>query len=368
MADLRKLAPQSERATHLVVVVHYGPDAPTWKVAGQNHFFEIYQSACEILGANRVTLFETHANDPDFEWHARLLRTIATTQATHVIGQIEQDPNKGNQWSWDVVVSALAQSWDGVFLGVMWDSAFPWLRTRARRLGKLMPTLMIVELCEPITGMARAGRVEVGPCTMPMSEASVQAILERTQDVSKSHDVTFIGALYDYRVELIDQLRALGIDVAVNPHRPDQTRDYAESRANQPSYLDYMAGIAGSELTINFSLASGGPHEQYKIRVQEAALVGTICLTDDQDRTRHFFDHGQYAYFEDIHDLPTVIARVLADRDQLRINQIAAQRRALELATTDFWGRIEIGLEQRGLRSLMPVHAPAEPNGTTPRF
>jgi len=53
MADLRTLAPQSERATHLVVVVHYGPDAPTWKVAGQNHFFEIYQSACEILGANR---------------------------------------------------------------------------------------------------------------------------------------------------------------------------------------------------------------------------------------------------------------------------------------------------------------------------
>lgn len=368
MTDLRSLIPIGNRSTHLVVVVHYGPDAPTWKIAGQNHFFEIYQSACEILGADKVTLFETQSNDLDFEWHGRLLQTIAESQATHVIGQIEQDPNKGNQWSWDVVVSALSKSWDGVLIGVMWDSAFPWLRIRARRLGQLMPNLLIVELCEPITGLARSGRVEVGPCTMPMSEVSVRAILERTSGIKKKYDVTFIGALYDYRVELINQLRDLGIDVAVNPHRPDQTRNYDESRANQPTYLDYMAGIAASEITINFSLASGGPHEQYKIRVQEAALVGTMCLTDDKDRTRHFFGPGQYAYFEDVKNLPNVITRLLSDREQLQINQKAAQQRALELATTDFWGRIEIGLQQRGLRSLVPIQAPPEPDGVNPRF
>ena len=76
-----------------------------------------------------------------------------------------------------------------------------------------------------------------------------------------------------------------------------------------------MAGLARSELTINFSLANGGPHEQYKIRVHEASLVGCICLTDDGDRSRHFFAPNEYQFFPSVEALPDLIAARLADRE-----------------------------------------------------
>jgi hypothetical protein len=166
------------------------------------------------------------------------------------------------------------------------------------------------------------------------------------------HQVSFIGALYDYRVDLINALRADGFDVVVNPHRPDTTTDYLESRTNQPTYLDYMAGLAQSELTINFSLASGGPHEQYKIRVQEASLVGTLCLTDDKERTRLFFEPDEYRFFESIASLEEVVASTLGDSEKLSLNQEAAKSRAHMLAERDFWGKINETLILRGLRSL----------------
>lgn len=361
LTDLDVRLRASAQDTHLVVVPHFGPDAPTWHVAGQNHFFEVWRSAQEILGEDRVTLVGVDPSEPPAHWHRRLLETVADTKATHLIAQIETDPNRPDAWSWDVVTSSLAKNWRGAFIGVMWDSAFPWLRFKARHLGTLMPNLLIAELCEPMSGLVARGRYEVGPMTMPFSQASVAAIDTYVADAPKLYQLTFIGALYDYRVELIEHLRAAGVDVAVNPHRTDVTRDYMESRTNQPKYLDYMRGLAQSEMTLNFSLASGGPVEQYKIRVQEASMVGCLCLTDDVDRTRHFFAPNEYAYFPSLDSIPGIVTERLSDIPRLRADQAAARARAHELARTDFWGRIDEGLRLRGLPLLTGLVPPPEP-------
>ena len=358
---LKQSSENPQRELHVVVVPHYGPDAPTWHVAGQNHFFEIYQSLVEILGQDRVTLFGTHESDPDFAYHRGLLQKIIDTKATHVVGQIESDPNKGEQWSWDIPMSVLAQHWDGVFIGVMWDWAYPWLRTRAQRLARINPKLLVAELCQPISGLTVKGRIEAGPMTMPLSRTTTEAILERVTGAEKKYDLTFIGALYDYRVDLIDKLREHGVNVAVNPHRPDITTDYLESRTNQPTYLDYMYGLAQSRLTINFSAAAGGPGRQYKIRLQEAALAQCLCLTDDTDGTPHFFAPDEYAYFTDVSDIESVAEKALEDPALLQSRARSAQVRAIELAHTDFWGRIENALRARGLRELTGITPPAEP-------
>ena len=350
------------RELHVVVIPHYGPNAPTWHIAGQNHFFEIYQSLVEILGADRVTLCATDSSDPDFAYHTHLLEEIIRTRATHVVGQIETDPNKGDHWSWDIPMTLLNEYWNGVFIGVMWDWAYPWLSVRAKRLARINSQLLVAELCQPISGLTVKGRVEAGPMTMPLSRATTDAILERISGAEKIYDLTFIGALYDYRVQLIDQLRSDGVNVAVNPHRPDVTTDFMESRVNQPSYLDYMYGLAQSQLTINFSAAAGGPGEQYKIRLQEAALARCLCLTDDKEGTKHFFYPDQYGFFDNVSLLEEVVKKSLSDPIELRQRQLAAQERALELAHTDFWGRIEAALQARGLRSLTGVSAPAEPS------
>jgi hypothetical protein len=234
----------------------------------------------------------------------------------------------------------------------MYDSAFEWLQLKTKRIGKIYPRVLYVDICEPITGYVVPGRPEVGPVTMPMSQASVNRINEYVSGLEKVHQVSFIGALYDYRVDLINALKSDGFDVVVNPHRPDTTVNYLDSRTNQPTYLDYMAGLARSELTINFSLASGGPHEQYKIRVQEASLVGTICLTDDRERTRLFFEPNEYRFFESISSIEKVVESTLSDPNQLANDQNAAKKRAQALAKTDFWGKINETLDVRGLRIL----------------
>ena len=167
--------------------------------------------------------------------------------------------------------------------------------------------------------------------------------------VEKVHDVSFIGALYPYRVELIESLRSRGINVAVNPHRADQTTDFESSRANQPTWIEYMQGLASSHMTINFSRSSAGPYEQLKTRVIEAGLAGTYLLTDDQDRTRLFFPPDEFSTFNSVEDLPDLIESLLSDRADLDARARRAQVRARELAVTNFWSGIDQGLVARGL-------------------
>jgi len=343
---------------HLVVVVHHGPDVPNWHVAGGNHFYEVNQSAIEALGADRVTLFAVAADEPTSTWQERLVRTVAAVGATHLIAQIEVDPNQHAEWNWDVVLPVLSRYWAGSTIGLMYDSAYEWLRIRAHRLARQTDRFLIAELCQPMDGFVRPGQYEVGPMTMPLSQQSVAAIDERVAGLTKDYDVSFIGALYDYRIEMLDRLTAAGVDVAVNPHRADAPATFEASRTNQPTYLDYMAGLARSRMTINFSLANGGPHEQYKIRVHEAALVGCIPLTDDGDRTRHFYAPGEYGFFPSLAGLPEVVAARLADPEQLAVDQQAARERAHALSRSDFWGRIEVGLRRRGLPRLTGMTPP----------
>lgn len=348
------------RPVHLVVVPDAGPGAPTWQVAGGNLFFEVYQSAVEVLGPDRVTLLAVRPEETEAEWHARLLDTLAETRATHVIAQIEADPEHTDRWSWDVVARVLDHSWDGVLVGVMYDSAYAWLQTRARRLGRLLPSLLLADLCVPMDGFVAPGRYDVGPLTMPFSQASIRAVDEHVRGMPKRHEVTFIGTLYEYRVELLEPLRALGLDVVINPHRPGAQAD-EESSPARTSYLDYMAALAQSEVTINFSLARGGPAEQYKIRVHEASLVGCLCLTDDRHRSQGFFAPSEYGRFTTLESMGPMVVECLSDRAALRERQAAARERAHVLSRTDFWGRIEVGLERRGLPALTGLRPPPPP-------
>jgi hypothetical protein len=192
-------------------------------------------------------------------------------------------------------------------------------------------------------------RTEVGPVNMPMSQVSLDLLDHEIGNVEKLYDVSFIGALYPYRVEMIETLRARGIDVVVNPHRNDETHDFLSSTNNQPSWLQYMQGLGSSHMTINFSRSSAGPFEQLKTRVIEAGLAGTYLLTDDKDRTRLFFPPDEFSTFDSVDDLPDLIESLLRDRTDLDVRARRAQVRARELAVTDFWTRIDAGLRVRGL-------------------
>ena len=358
IADLQACA--SDRPSHLIVVPPEGPGHESWRAGTRNFYYEAAQSAREKFGVEKVTVFAVDSNEHAENWHVRLIKLAHEIGATHIITHIESDPSSNNlAWTWDVLWSELAPRWDGCLMGVMFDSSFTWITNKSRRLAIMSPNFLVVDICMPMDNSMVSGRSEVGPVNMPVSRESLQLIDDRIEGLPKLYDVSLIGALYPDRVEALDRLRASGLRVAVNPHRNDETRNLQDSRDNQPSYLDYMAGLAQSEMTINFSRSSAGPFEQMKTRVIEAALAGTLLLTDDQDRTRLFFKTDEeYAYFNSPPDLPEVVQTLMKDPVKLGRMQLQAQQRAREVADTSFWGGIEAGLRKRGLPVLCPGELP----------
>ena len=348
------LALALDRTAHVVVVPQEGRAFESFAAGTRNFYYEAAQSLREILGRDSVSVCHVAPGETSETWHARLIDLVQSVGATHVIGHVESDPGQSNApWSWDSLWSELSSVWDGVLLGVMFDSSFRWLAAQSRLLARISDRFLLVDICIPMDGRMIRGRPEVGPVNMPISQESLTLVSERLDDVTPLFDVSFIGTMYPYRVELVEKIRNLGVSVAVNPHRADTAEDFASSRHEQPSWLDYMAGLASSRMTLNFSQSSAGPFEQLKTRVLEAMVAGTMLLTDDRDRTSRFFiPELDYGYFRNVRDLPLVITKFMSDSE--RITQISAAGliKASDIAPRGFWCAIDSGLHRRKLYSL----------------
>ena len=129
----------------------------------------------------------------------------------------------------------LSKIWNGVLLGVMFDSAFRLITLQSSELARISERFVLVDICMPMDSVLVKGRPEVGPVNMPISNETLSVIDERIQYLPKLYDVSFIGALYPYRVQLLDEMRDHGANVAVNPHRKDVATDFESSRAQQPT-------------------------------------------------------------------------------------------------------------------------------------
>lgn len=347
------------RPSHVIVVPEEGPGFDSWRPGTRNFYYEAAQVIREDLGADKVTIVGVEPGEPPAQWHERLIRAAVETRATHILTHIENDPGSSQaSWTWDALWSQLSQRWDGALLGVMFDSAFKEVRAKSRRIARISENYVVVDICMPMDGSMRRGRPEVGPVNMPVCRESLALIDDHISALPKLYDVSFIGALYPYRVELLDALRARGVRVAVNPHRPDVTSTFHESRTNQPSFIDYMAGLKQSHMTINFSRSSAGPYEQLKTRVLESALAGCLLLTDDKDRTRMFFTaEDEYGYFASPDDIPDLVESYLSHPDRLSRAQQSFERTARDFAFTGFWSAIDACLERRGLQGVYPREA-----------
>ncbi len=342
------------RPPHVVVVPQEGYAFDSFRAGTRNFYWEAWRNLAEDLGEPSVSVFNVDPGEDPAVWHGRLLDHVRDVRATHVITHIESDPGSAAQsWTWDDAWGLLASQWDGVLLGVMFDSAFEWIAAKARLLARMSPRFMVVDICMPMDGSMVRGRPEVGPVNMPVSRESLALVDARLDGVTPSYDVSFIGVMYPYRMELVSRLQALGVSVAVNPHRADGASDNVSTRVDQPSWLDYMAGLRSSRMTLNFSQSSAGRFEQLKTRVIEATLAGTLLLTDDIDRTRRFWvPEQEYGFFRAVDDAPAVVDAWLADPARLAAAAAAGEARARALAHTDFWGGIEAGLRRRGLPAV----------------
>ena len=340
------------RTPHIVIVPLEGPSTAEWGPARGNYFYEVFRTAVELFGEDSVSVVDADSSS-DRPWADTVAEHLEASGATHMIAHVERDPGKTEDWNWDRVWSSVANHWDGVFIGVTFDSGFRLIRMKARRLARISKSFVCLDICVPMDSRLVKGRIEVGPVPLVQSRQTQELLLARIHDEPKDVDVSFIGALYPYRVELVERLKANGVNVVVNPHRQDATTDLESSRTNQPSWLDYMAGLARSQMTLNFSLASSGSDEQLKWRVMEATLAGTLLLTDDHVRTSEFFVRGEeFDEFSSPGDLVEVVESWLAEPDRLFAAQHRAQAKAFDLAHSEFWNRIESTLLRRELPEL----------------
>ena len=345
--------PFADRPPHIVVVPQEGPQFESWRPGTRNFYFEAFQTARELFGEESVSFLDVAPGESTDTWQRHLTEMLGDLRATHVVTHIEHDPGSPEEWTWDTAWNRITGQWDGVLLGVMFDSAFPVVTMKSRRIARMSPNFVAVDICTSMDDVLIKGRSEVGPVTMPMSRLSSDLVMKRIEGLHPTHDVSFIGVMYPYRVELVERLRAEGVDVAVNPHRVDFAEDPASSRSEQPGWLDYMAGLASSRMTINFSRFSVGDAEQLKTRVIEATLAGTLLLTDDRNSTRLFFTpEKEYGYFSDISALPQVIESWNGRPEALDAARRSAQAKAVEIGARDFWERINSGLKVRHLPSV----------------
>jgi len=348
------------RPPHVVVVPQEGRAFDSFRAGTRNFYYEAWRSLAEEIGEESVSVFHVDPGESPSAWHVRLLDYVVSVGATHVITHIETDPGSaGASWTWDTAWGLLSSRWDGVLLGVMFDSAFEWIAAKSRLLARMSPRFVVVDICMPMDGSMVRGRPEVGPVNMPVSRESLALVDEHLAGLTPTHDVSFIGVMYPYRMELVSRLRALGISVAVNPHRSDEAEDDVSSRVAQPSWLDYMAGLRSSSMTLNFSQSSAGRFEQLKTRVIEATLAGTLLLTDDRDRTRLFWTpKKEFGFFRTAETAGPVIQGYLSDPQRMADVAAAGERRARSLAHRNFWGGIETGLGRRGLPSVGFAYGP----------
>ena len=70
-------------------------------------------------------MFDVEPGEDPSSWHRRLLDYVTSVGAKHIVTPIESDPgSEGSSWTWDSAWALLSRQWDGVLLGVMFDSAF----------------------------------------------------------------------------------------------------------------------------------------------------------------------------------------------------------------------------------------------------
>lgn len=339
----------------LIVATGNGDTSDRWRPGAGNHFFEVAQSAIDLLGAQRVHVMHVAAGEDPLAWHQRVYARAREVSASHILGNVETDPFDMEQWSWDVFLDGLRHHWHGVFLGLMYDSANEWTTIRANRLVVRDDRTLLIALDRPLAGVLPGSLAHVGPVILPISQPSQALILDAVADQPKEFDVSFIGALYDYRVPVLDGMVAAGVPVTVNPQRPDVTRTYEESRSAQPDYLDYMRALARSHITLNLSRAHTEETQQLKTRILEGSFAGCVVATDDRDRSDHYFTAGEeFLRFSGVSGAAAVIRDVLADPDRLARIQAAATERARAIAGSVFWAAVDAGLRSSSLPAVLP--------------
>ena len=303
-----------------------------WGPAEGNYFYEIWQSAIERFGAQRVLLHQVAPGDAS--WAERLVSDIEAQDPTHVIFHGEENPN-GEVNSWPGVGATLAGVWTGELIFLMYDSVYWWHIFDAETLAEVYPNVS-VHATDTFPRELGKGIPRSGPGLLPTSLETIK-ILERRALFANRPDapqpLTFVGSLYPDRIKQLAKFARRGIDIVVNPQRA--------GKSEKPSYEEYAAAIGHSWATINLSRNHGMPRKHVKARVLEAPLFGTLLVTDERKLTSGLLPADGFVYFRSGRDLKKSMGRLREYPHEHEAIRDRGQRYARGLAQSSFWDAIE---------------------------
>lgn len=348
---LRQAAgPKTSVAGQLTTILYVVPardGGDFWTPGRGNHSFDLVESAREYLAPARVhTLEITHG---ETDWSTRVARSAVELGATHVMGHVEHDPAGSHDWTWDTCIRELRLVWHGVFVAISYDSAYPYASMLLDRLTRMYDKTLVMAIDRPLTGLIRPKYECAGPVFLPVPKVSITALDALTAHIIPDHDLTFIGNVegYPYRADSLEELRAAGLEVIVNPHFAEGT--------TRPGFAEYAGALKSSRITINFSRCNGEPITQLKTRILEGSLFGTIVASDSGLYADPYFTPGEhYIVYESPDDLRRQVDELISNPKALDEMRLRARTRALEIAPTCFWENLDRALAARALGRLRP--------------
>ena len=335
----------SDSPTTILYVVPARDGGDSWTPGRGNHSFDLVESAREYLTPARVHTLEIAHGETN--WATRVARSAVDLGATHVMGHVEHDPAGSHDWAWDTCTRELRLVWNGVFVAISYDSAYPYASMLLDRLTRMYDKTVVMAIDRPLSGLIRPKYECAGPVFLPVPTVSISALDALTAHITPDHDLTFIGNVegYPYRADNLAELRAAGLEVIVNPH-------FAEG-ATRPGFAEYARALKSSRITINFSRCNGEPITQLKTRILEGSLFGTVVASDSELYVDPYFTPGEhYLVYESPADLKRQVDNLLSDPEELDAMRVRAHARAIMIAPKCFWESLDKTLATRGLPRL----------------
>jgi len=328
---------QGVEITRLLIVTpqSWHSSKGNWKPAAGNYFFDIWQSAVERYGEENVVLHEVAPADQ--QWQDKVLDIVRESRPSHILMQGEENPNN-DPFALTNFASALARTWDGQLILVMYDSVYWWHTFKAENVAQLYPQTS-VHAIDRFPRELRHVLNRTGPGVLPTSLKTLRAL--RTSEAWRAVPtgeprLTFVGSLYPDRVKQLKKFSDFGIDIQVNPHR--------EGRSDRPSYEEYSAAIGHSWATINLSRNHGMPSKHVKTRVLEAPLFGTVLFSDEKNLSSLMIPEDSFVYFKNKRDLARKVAYYRSHPDEFNALRARGQTRAGDITARIFWDVIEAGV------------------------
>ena len=318
----------------LIVVPSERFHQASWTAGGGNYFYEIYESALENLSISKIDYFVFTDRDPIYDGFRNLADLLVDGEYTHCLALTESDPNCATSWNWDYFARILHRSWNGMFIGLATDSVYLLQQLRFSQFNKIYGRSLLIGIDVKPQYLYLSGSNYFGPVFLPISNKSINSIDEELSNYvssEKQHDVVFSGKMYPYRIEALEELSFLNLNLGVNPHLN------IDDDESEPTYIQYIRSLRLGRFALNLARAGGINKKQLKSRVLEAGLFGVPVLSDESELSGIFFELNQHFLSLTISEDSHHLSNFLQDNTAYERLVKDAQLKARSLAPSSFW-------------------------------